>query len=627
MSGIFGVIDAKQSSEPARILRAMAGRLAHRKWYVVETHSDESAGVGLGRIGIGVFNREPQPLYSEDEDVAILLSGEFYHTGELRRSLQAKGCRFRDASDLELALRLYQDRGEKFIRELEGVFVLAIWHRSRQKLIIANDRFGLYPLHYAHHNGRLIFAPEMKGILCDPAFRKELDLTALAEYTRFQSLLGDKTFFRGLNLLPNASLLSYQIDSDTLTIQPYWDFSEIPALPASLSFVDAVEEAGRLLKVAVDQLTEGDHRLGVYLSGGVDSRVILGLIPPDKTPVTSITYGLRECRDVDYAQQLAAQAHSRHHYFEFADGLWVKEQADFHLELTEGFHSWIHSHGMSVLEPVRQLIDVNLTGFGGGQSAVDWEDPAFLQTRNDLIFSNRLFYLLSQETTWPSISDIEEKSLYSPRLLPEMRDRAYDSFLAELARFNHLPHLQRAAYFALCNPDRRLFQYYTVFSRSHVEQRFPFYDYRYFEFVYALPPDMLFNRKLRRAIILKMMRPLARVPYNKDDLPITDYEPARITAKLLQKGKNYINRRLTRLFPERSTLYADYENWLRQELHSWGEAILLGEPTLQRDIFNPEFLAALWNHHQSGWETNTIGKLAPLMTWEMMARKYFDEPR
>ncbi len=624
MSGIFGVVDTKQNSASAYISRMMAERMSHRQWYVAETYHDEGAGVSLGRIGIGIFNQERQPVNGEDGNLLIFLSGEFYRAAGLRRSLQAKGYRFRTDDDLELALRLYLDKGQAFVRDLEGVFLLAIWDRSKNEIIIANDRFGLYPLLYAHHHGRLLFAPEMKGILCDPDLRKELDLTALAEYARFQHLLGDKTFFQDLKLLPCASILRYQIDSDTLTIQPYWDFSEIPALPPSLTFGEAAEEAGRRLKSAIDELSRDDHRLGVYLSGGVDSRVILGLIPPDKMPVTSITYGLRNCRDVIYAKQLAARARSRHYYFEFVDGTWVKEQADFHLELTEGFHSWIHSHGMSLLQPIRELIDVNLTGFGGGQSVIDWEDPAFLQTKDDLIFTNRLFFLLSQETTWPSIDDIEERGLFSRRLLSQMRGLAYDSFREELARFNHLPHAQRAAYFALCNPDRRLFQYYTVFNRSHIEQRFPFYDYRYFEFVYALPPEMLYDRRLRRAVIIKMMRPLAGVPYNKDDLPITDYEPIRLAAKLLQKGKKYFHHRLTRLFPERSTLYADYENWLRHELREWGEGILLGERTLQRDIFNPELLKALWNHHQAGLETNTIGKIAPLMTWEMMARKFFD---
>jgi asparagine synthase (glutamine-hydrolysing) len=622
MSGIFGILDSKRGTQIEPLLTKMGIEMSHREWYVVETHCDENAG--LGRIGIGIFNRERQPICSEDRNLIVFLSGEFYNTIELCHALKARRHRFRDDSALELVLRLYEEKGEQFIHDLEGAFIVMIWNRSRQEVIIANDRFGLYPLYYAHYDGKLIFAPEMKGILCDANFHKELDLIALAEYVRFQHLLGDKTFFEGLKLLPNASLLRYNIGTDSLTVQPYWDFSQIPQLPASLTFEDVAEEAGRLLRAAVNKLTEGNYRFGVYLSGGVDSRVILGLVDRDKFPITTITFGQQGCRDVVYAQEIAAKVGTEHHYFEFPNGKWVKDFVDFHLELTEGFHSWIHAHGISILDQVRPLIDVNLTGFGGGQSAIDWEDPALLQVEDDIAFSGRLFYLLSQETTWPSLNDIEERFLFSPRIASQMRGLAFDSFCSELAKYNYLSYENRAAYFALCDPDRRLFQYYTVFHGSHFEQRLPFYNYRYFEFVYALPPEMLFKRRLRRAIILKMMRPLARIPYDKDDLPITNSEASRIAAKLIQKSKSFMNRYVVPVFPEYTTLYADYENWLRNELRDWGENILLGERTLRRGIFNPEFLRSLWRRHQSGLEVHTIGKIAPIMTYEMMLRRYWD---
>jgi asparagine synthase (glutamine-hydrolysing) len=621
MSGVFGVVDSKRNTQIGQLLAQMGTEMSHRAWYSVETHSNEDTGVGLGRIGIGIFNQEAQPVCSQDQNLIVFLSGELYGTTELRRNLKAKGHRFRDDSDLELVLRLYQEMGERFVYELEGVFVLVIWDRSRHKVIISNDRFGLYPLLYAYYDGKLIFAPEMKGILCDPDFRKELNLTALAEYVRFQHFLGDKTFFEELKLLPNASLLRYDTQTDQLMIRSYWDFSQIPELPATLTFEDAVEEAGRLLKAAVNKLTNGNYRLGVYLSGGADSRVILGLIDPNVFPITTITFGQRGCRDVVYASKLATQAGTTHHYFEFPDGKWVEDFADLHLELTEGFHSWIHAHGVSILDQVRPLIDVNLTGLHG--APINWDDPALFQAQDDISFSCRLFYLLSQETTWPSLDDVEERFLFSPRIASQMYGLAFDSLRSELAKYDHLPYERKAAHFS-CQSDRRLFQYYTVFHRSHFEQRFPFYDYRYFEFVHALPPEMLFGRKLRRAIILGFTRPLARIPYDKDDLPIAGSQVSHIAAKLIQKSKSFVNHYIAPTFEDYATLYADYENWLRNELRDWGENILLGERTLQRDIFNPEFLGSLWRRHQSGLEVHTIGKIAPLMTLEMMLRRFYD---
>jgi asparagine synthase (glutamine-hydrolysing) len=538
--------------------------------------------------------------------------------------LIAKGHRFRDDSDAELALRLYQEFGDGFVERLAGVFLVGIWDAGRQELLLANDRFGLRPLVFAHYQGKFAFAPEMKAILADDDFPKSLDLTALADYMRFQCLLGDKTFFERLKLLPNASLLRFDLQRNHLTIRPYWDLSQVPALPPTLTFEEAVDEAARRFKRSVDTLSSDDYRFGVYLSAGVDSRAILGAIDRRLFPLNTITFGQVGSRDVAYAERIAAKAGTHHHYFEFVDGKWVKEYADLHLKLTEGFHSWIHAHGISILDQVRPLLEVNLSGLGGGQSAIDWEAPALLAAPDDLAFTGRLFYLLSQETTWPSLNDVEERLLFAPGIAPQMVGLAFDSFRAELGKFNYLPYYQRAAYFALCNPDRRLFQYYTVFNRSHFEIRFPFYDYDYFEFVYALPPEMLYKRRLRRAIILKMMPHLASVPYDKDDLPITGNKWFALRAKLKQRSKSFVNQTIRPIFSSHATLYADYENWLRHELRGWGEEILLSDRTTQRGLFAPEFLRSLWQRHQSRLEVHTIGKVASIMTYEMMLRRFHD---
>jgi asparagine synthase (glutamine-hydrolysing) len=227
----------------------------------------------------------------------------------------------------------------------------------------------------------------MKGILCDADFRKELNLAALAEYMRFQQLLGEKTFFEGVELLPYASLLQYNVQTDSLAIRPYWGFSRIPEV--SVTFEEAVEEIGRLLRQAVNRLASGPYRVGVYLNGGLDSRTILGMIDHEHFPVASITYGHRDCRDVVYAQRIARKAGSDHYWFEFKDGEWVREWADFHLELTEGFHSWLHLHGVSTLPQARQVIDGNLTGWALDTSVGGhWWDPQLTRAVDGVAFTS-----------------------------------------------------------------------------------------------------------------------------------------------------------------------------------------------------------------------------------------------
>jgi asparagine synthase (glutamine-hydrolysing) len=623
MSGVFGVLDSKQSSRSDRLLAQMATAMSHREWYVVETHSNENAGVDLGRIGIGIFNRERQPICSEDRNLMVFLSGEFYNTAELCRDLKAKGHRFRNDSDLELVLRLYEEKGEQFIHDLEGAFIVMIWNRRRQEVIIANDRFGLYPLYYAHYNGKLLFAPEMKGILCDTDFHKSLDLTALAEYMRFQQLLGEKTFFEGIELLPNASLLRYNIQTDCLTIEPYWDFSEIQEV--KVTFEEAAEETGRLIRRAVNRLASGPYRVGVYLSGGLDSRTILGMIDRQRFPVASLTYGQKNCRDVVYAERIARKVGSSHHWFEFKNGEWVKEWADFHLELTEGFHSWIHSHGISTFPQARGIIDASFTGWAFDTSVGGhWWTPPLTCAPDDVAFNGYFFRLYNQKYTWPGIDEAEERFLYSDAFYSQIQGLAFDSFVNEVARFDKYDYPRRAEFFNQVNHNGRFTYYHLIFARSHIETRCPACDYQLFNFVCSVPLKLRANRRMEKAIINREIPDLAMIPYDKDGLLLTDRWLPWVAHALTRKLKNQSSRHFYPFFHQFQTLYADYENYLRSDLRAWARDILFDKRTLERGIFNPQFIRSIWERHQSGQELHTIGKFAPVMTYEMMLRRLYD---
>ncbi len=131
------------------------------------------------------FNKTPQSVWNPDRTVALVMAGEFYEVDTPgKNDLSGAGVK-EQIPDEQIALTLYERYGHDFVSRLNGAFIIAIWDKMRHQLLIVNDRFGRYPLYYAHYNGKLIFTPEMKAILCDPDFRKVLDLTALAEYMRF----------------------------------------------------------------------------------------------------------------------------------------------------------------------------------------------------------------------------------------------------------------------------------------------------------------------------------------------------------------------------------------------------------------------------------------------------------
>jgi asparagine synthase (glutamine-hydrolysing) len=588
--------------------------MSHREWYVVETFADEAVGVGLGRIGIGIFNQIQQPVWNESGTAALVMAGEFYNQGELGADL--------GAMDEQVALALYETLGDDFASRLKGAFIVAIWDKTRSRLVIANDRYGMYPLFYAQYGGRFSFAPEVKGILCDGSFAKRLDLVALAQYMRFQHLLGERTFFEGIKLLPGGSVLICDLSTATCMAKPYWTFDDIPYRP-EVGFDEAVEEASRLLRCAVQRLSGDAYRPGVYLSGGLDSRTVLGLI--ERRPVASVTYGAQDCRDVCYARRIARAVGSDHHWCDLVDGTWVIECVDLHLDLTEGFHSWIHAHGISTLAQARQWMDVNLTGWEGFlMGHPDCITPTRTSPVDDAALIAHMFPLLNQKYTWPSVTEAEEHLLYSEQLRGEVQGLAFDSFRDELSRYLGYRSDVRTEFFSISNHVRRMTHNMVVFARSHVEVRFPFFDYDLFEFLYSMPAQVRGPRTLYLAVIQRETPRLAYIPCDSDGfLPVT--QPfIRGAHALTVKLKRRFNRHLWPAFPEPCTLYADYERYLRDELRDWAYSILFDDRTLQRGIFSPVFIESIWKRHQSGREEWTIGKIAPIMTYEMMLRRLLD---
>ncbi|MGI5914990.1 MAG: asparagine synthetase B family protein [Anaerolineae bacterium] len=625
MSGLFGILDYRNRADIPHLLQIMARRMTHQSWYVVETEYDESRGAGLGRIGIGLLNREAQPVYSAGKSLSVWLCGEFYGTADLRIKLEKElGAPVGDG-DGALALALYRYAGDDMARHLEGAFILAVWDRALGRLLVANDRHGLYPLYYAHYAGRLALAPEMKGILCDASFRKELNPVALAEYMRFQSVLGDKTFFEGIRLFPPASTLSYDIAADELRIQPYWSPGEIPE--NRLSFDEAVEEAGRLFRRAVNRLAAGPLRPGVYLSGGLDSRAILGVIEPAHYPVATLTYGKRGCRDVVYAERIARKAGSDHHWADLPDGRWVLEHVDLHMALTEGSHSWIHAHGISTLKQARELMDVNLSGWDGGTIMGDEDTTAALLCRavSEQALATQLFFLFNQKYTWPSLTEAEEYLLYTDAIRPTLLGLAFESFRAELAPYLDYRPDVRVAHFYIHNHCRRMTQAMITVARSHIEARFPFFDYQLFDFLHSLPALIRGHRRLYRAMLQRECPRLMNIPYDHDEMLPTTRPLIRGVHGAVVRIKRRVNRHVRPIFARRPTLYADYEAYLRGELRSWAEGILFDRRTAERGIFDPAFLRTLMDRHLSGLEEWIIGKIAPIMTYEMMLRALYDK--
>jgi asparagine synthase (glutamine-hydrolysing) len=401
-----------------------------------------------------------------------------------------------------------------------------------------------------------------------------------------------------------------------------------------MRFEEAAEEMGRQMRRAVEKRSSDSFRPGVFLSGGLDSRTIVGMLPKQAQPPITATFGSRACRDVYYAQQIAQAVGSRHHWFDMPNGQWVLDNVDLHFKLTEGFHSWIHMHGIHMLPTLRPLMDYNLSGWDGGSVMVNWYFPDEMNTRPQNIEQRRhpmnfpvdddaltaeIYRRLLVRFTWPGLNEGEERMLLDAPIGQELIGRAYHSFRNEYQRYQKYRQERRAEFFYLNNFCFRLTGNMITFQRSHMEVRFPFWDYDLIDFLCGLRPMLRYDRLMYRTMITRELPALARIPMDDGEVLPTVQQPLHNLHSLSMR----VLRRL-KLIPRRPTLYADYDAYLWTDLRPWAESILFDRRTESRGLTNPAFVRSLMARSVVDHETPMIGKIASLITLEMVMREYFD---
>ena len=621
MSGLFGL--ATSGREIGTIPDQMGAVLLHLPHQRIEVRA-VNPQLAIGRHHIGILNQSAQPLQCMSGEVLCWLCGEFYHQP---RQMLTDGQTA--LNDTQLALQLYIREGIDALMQLSGAFLIAIWDARVGELMLINDRFGLYPHYYSHTASAFAFAPEIKSILQVTFMPQRLSDVALAEYLRFQQVLGDKTWFEDIRLLPAGTLLRYRPLTNHLELQRYWHPSMIPE-QKGISVDEAVEEAGRLFVRAVDAMSNGSERIGVYLSGGLDGRMILGAMR-GKKQVTTVTFGDRNCRDVFYAAQIAKRAGSNHIFFPLDNGRWIEEYAPLHLALTEGQHCWMHAHGITTYGAMRSLIDVNLSGWEGemtlgGLSVGDSyeEDRYYRYPPSEADFVQRVYEGFCTHMTWPGLTEAEALALLSGRGAARLRTLAFESMAAEVAKTRDYPAHRRLDYLALEQHCRRPLQQQIVIGRAWVEVRCPFFDNDFLAFIYALPLHIQTQPQFRRRIITQFMPHLSTIPNEKDERLPNSHWAIREPHALFQRVKKRVNHYMAPLFPQRTRLYADYEHYLRSDLRTWAESILFDQRSNERGLFDPDAVRALWERHCSGKELWTIGKISPLISIELVLRALYD---
>src|SRR5215207_5169256 len=287
MCGLAGILNLDGDPVSPVVLRAMCAAISHRGPDGDGVYSDGAMGLAHRRLAI--IDLSPaghQPMASPDGRHVLVYNGEVYNFQELRGELEAAGFRFRSRSDTEVVLHALTAWGSDALERFNGMFALALWDTERRRLLLARDRYGIKPLYWGRLGEAFVFSSEVKGFFAHPAWRAEPNFEALLEYFTFQNLFTDRTFFRGVSLLPAGTVMEVAVDTGVGEPRRY----------ADLSFVEPddggdereyLEELHRLFHQAVNRQLVADVPVGSYLSGGMDSGSITavagGQIPELKT--------------------------------------------------------------------------------------------------------------------------------------------------------------------------------------------------------------------------------------------------------------------------------------------------------------------------------------------------------
>jgi asparagine synthase (glutamine-hydrolysing) len=283
--------------------------------------------LGMRRLSIVDLQSGQQPIWNEDKTICVVFNGEIYNYVELTQELRSKGHRFRTRSDTEVLVHLYEDRGELMTNCLRGMFAFCIFDGRTGELFLARDHFGQKPLYYTASGYRFAFASEMKALLTLPWVARDLDSDAFLDFAAWLSLPAPRTHLRQIRKLSSGCFLRIQLDAPTAEPARYWQY-DLSTEPDLTEIDDAVDEVDRALNDSVSVHLRADVPVGVLLSSGLDSRVVLAYaqaLQGEGLHSFSVGFGASDS-ELSGAAETARELGSQHHELEltatdFADDL------------------------------------------------------------------------------------------------------------------------------------------------------------------------------------------------------------------------------------------------------------------------------------------------------------------
>lgn len=287
----------------------MCGAMLHRGPDEEGSIIKDGVALGMRRLSIIDLTGGSQPIYNEDRSIHCVFNGEIYNYMELRNDLEGRGHIFRTHSDTEVIVHGYEEYGDNFPTKLNGMFAIALHDTRRRRVLLARDHIGIKPLYYAFDGRYLVFGSEIKVLLASGLVDRKLDVDGLGQFLAWEYVPGSQTLLQSIKKLPPAHFMA--IDLRAIAVQPreYWDIPEAPVnILTDNEWQDRVDA---LLKTCVSRQLVSDVPLGAFLSGGVDSSLVVAAMGPAKT--FSIGFDDPSYNELTWARTVAAHLGVDHH--------------------------------------------------------------------------------------------------------------------------------------------------------------------------------------------------------------------------------------------------------------------------------------------------------------------------
>ncbi len=550
MAGLAGIFtnDTLDPDATQRLLYELAGQISYSTDDLMDYWLDSK--LALTRVHHGGINPEPQPIANEKGTILVFMYGEVFGYDSRRQWLSGQGHQFHYAnSSPEYCLHLYEQQGKSAFAELNGSFIIAVYDSDTHEFLLVNDRYSSRPLYYHYDGSRLAFGSQVRPLLRIPGLPRGLDVHSVYDFFTFQRILGSRTYFKHIQTLNPASIL--RIRNGVLSIERYWEISNAHQTHSQSYYVEKLTDA---IKHAVSIRTGDSHRLGLLLSGGLDSRTILAAAGRGRINA-AFTVGDFDNREVGTARDIATAYDCRH--------VFLKRDIDHYYNMLEtavdigdGMYRFDGAHDIGLFDLMNKDADILLHGFAYDvlfkgcrmplrpmqlfrqtyylprinvpQNASKMEIIEMIKQRSLLDTSCGLFKDDAKRIIDCANQSIESELDYSP-VVPETRATGW---------LNH--------FFMFDSAFKFPGYLYVLQDRAYMEERAVAFDNDLLETAFMTPLHYKVNGKLVRSALIKMSLELAMIPNANTGLPAS--LPVWLEAAM-QMGINTINKDLLKGTP------------------------------------------------------------------------------